>query len=118
MDKEKEVFEGEVVTDEMAVMEENPLYLTFDKPFTFEGTEYKGIDLSACEEMNGKQLINISKKYEKLGGSSILPENDNLYAIVVASEVCKLPLEFFYRLPQREIVKLRLKVLGFYFHEA
>lgn len=114
---EKEVLEGEVVTDELVAVEENKLYVPFDKPFTFEGNVYNGIDLSPLEDMTGRQLINMSKKYNKMGGSSIIPEADNEYAIVVAAEACKLPIEFFYRLPQREIVKIRVKVMGFYFHE-
>ena len=116
---EEEKVTGEVVTDEVAILdEENSLYVKFDKNYTFEGTTYTGLDLSAMEDMTGKQLINISKRYNKMGGSAILPENDIEYAIIVASEACKLPLEFFYRMPQRELVKLRLKVLGFYFQGA
>lgn len=114
---EKEVCVGEVVTDELATVEEKRYYVGFDKPFTFEGNTYNGIDLAPMEDLSGKQLLNISKRYKKLGGSDILPENDIEYAIIVATEVCKLPMEFFYRLPSRELVKIRIKVLGFYFHE-
>lgn len=115
---EKEVLEGEVVTDEIATMEDNGYYVSFDKPFMFEGENYKGIDLSPIEDLSGKQLLNISKRYKKTGGDAILPENDLEYGVIVAAEVCKLPLEFFYKLPSRELVKIRLKVLGFYFQGA
>lgn len=114
---EKEVCEGEVVIDELDIVEENKYYVGFDKPFTFEGTVHHGIDLTPMEDLSGKQLLNVSKRYKKLGGSDILPENDIEYAVIIATEVCKLPMEFFYKLPSRELVKIRLKVLGFYFHE-
>lgn len=115
---EKEVLEGEVIRDELAEMEENPLIIRLDKPFSFEGKEYTHIDLTLLEELTGIQLINIGKRFKKSGGDAIVPEMDTEYAVFVAQEVCKLPVEFFRRLPSRELVKIRMKVMGFYFQGA
>lgn len=113
-----EVLEGEVMTEEVSVVEDNKFYIRFDKKFNFEGKEYDGIDISKVEDINGKQLLNIEKKYKKLGGEALVQEMDTKYAILVAAEVCGLPMEFFYSLPSRELVKVRMKVMGFYFQGA
>lgn len=113
-----EKVEAEVVMDEVSVMEDNKFYIRFDKKYKFEDKEYDGISIDKIEDISGRQLLNIEKKYKKLGGDALVQEMDTKYAIIVAAEVCNLPMEFFYNLPSRELVKVRMRVMGFYFQGA
>ena len=85
--------------------------ITFAHPYTFEGKEYDGVDLSALDNMTTEQLIQCDRIFE----SSALKELNVEYACIVAAEATGLPVEFFKGLPAREGARIKTKVGGYFF---
>ena len=69
--------------------------ITFAHPYTFEGKEYDGVDLSALDNMTTAQLIQCDRIFESSGSVSALKELNVEYACIVAAEATGLPVEFF-----------------------
>lgn len=97
--------------------EDNFLYVRFKKPYDFEGTKYDGIDMTALEDVKGKDLTVFEKAFAKTGVVSSTPEMTSTYAKIVAAKVTGLPAEFFEGLPVREIVKVKGAVIRFFYNE-
>lgn len=89
--------------------------ITFAHPYTFEGKEYDGVDLSALDTMTTEQLIQCDRIFESSGSVSALKELNVEYACIVAAEATGLPVEFFKGLPAREGARIKTKVGGYFF---
>lgn len=87
--------------------------ITLTKPYKFEGKTYEKIDLSALEDASAEDLVYVSRRLSKAGFFDFLPEMSVEYAIELSARVTGLPLEFFKRLPAREIIKVKGAVTGF-----
>lgn len=103
----EEVYTGEV--------EEKEWLITFNKPYVFEGTEYKELDLSGLENLKAADMIAANKVIDRSGTFSFLPEMSLQYACIIAEKATKLPIEFFNGLHPREAVKVKNKVISFFF---
>lgn len=97
--------------------EEESLIVYFKKPFTFEGKVFEYIDLSEIENLNGKQLCDIHKKFTASQTFALTPETTPAFACFTASMVTGLPVEFFYALPAKELNKIKRTVSGYFFAE-
>lgn len=97
--------------------EESEFLVVFKKPYTFEGKEYTEIDLSGIEDMTGDQLIFAHRQFAKSKGVSLTPELDPGYAAIVGGIVTDKPIEFFRRLPAKELAKVKRVISGFFFSE-
>ena len=90
------------------------------KPYKFEEKEYTQIDLTRFEDMSGDDLSKIQKKYNQLNGvdgntgNVLLPESDLSYVMFASAEATGLPLEFFKRLPARELRSIQAIIIGFF----
>jgi len=91
--------------------------LKFGKPYTFEGSEYKEIDLSGLEKLTVKDLIEIEKQFTASGQAAAVAEMSIGYASLVAAAVTKKPVEFFTGLPGREGIKVRTVVSSFFLQD-
>ena len=56
--------------------------ITFVHPYTFEGKEYDGVDLSALDNMTTEQLIQCDRIFESSGSVSALKELNVEYACI------------------------------------
>jgi hypothetical protein len=98
----------------------DPLNLTFKKTVTFEGKEYNNVDFSKLEDWSCDDVINVTKKFNKMTGAdinpmdAILPEGNLEYCLFVAAEASGLPIDFFKRLPAREAGALRGLIINFF----
>lgn len=82
-------------------------YITFAKPYDFEGQVYTGVDLSAIANMT---TMNESEAENRLAREGfVITENSSnyLYACVLASMATGLPEKFFTGLPLAETMKLK-----------
>lgn len=98
------------------------LVLKLNKPFSFEGTEYSEIDISAIEDWSAVDLKNARAQYKKLIGDKeenivaelsmieVVPE----YQWVVSSMAAKLPIEFFMHLPAKASRTLGAAIINFF----
>jgi hypothetical protein len=90
--------------------------ITFNKPFTFEGKEYKSVDLTGINDLSTADLITAQSRMERSGTQSILPELNYLYICIICSLATKLPEEFFKALPAKEGIKLKNVVSANFFN--
>lgn len=109
----------DTITETTEETEELSNIVKFSKPFNFEGTEYKEVDLSGVENLTGKDMIEAQKEYGKGNfAPNAMPEVDIRYTLIIAQKATKLPYEFFEQLPARECVKIRTVVTRAFFGEG
>ena len=91
------------------------MYVKFSKPYVFEDDTYNGIDMSCLENLTTDDLTEIEKKFYKQGIASFNPENTAVYAKIVAWKATGLPIEFFNQLPVRDMLKIKSRVVNFFY---
>lgn len=97
---------------------ENTRELKFRKPYQFEGKEYKSVDLSGMEDLKTTDLLSINRFMEMEGtsfGLGTTPEMTLEYACHVAAKATSLPVEFFRALPAREGLRIKNRVVAFFY---
>ncbi len=101
--------------------EDADLYVKFRKPYKFEGKTYDGLDMSGLEDLSGQDMRNIESMAARFGS---LEENVNpmretsiSYALAAAMQVTGQPMEFFNRLPFRDMLLIKYTFEGFMFAE-
>jgi hypothetical protein len=96
--------------------DEIDLYVKFKKPYVWECDTYEGIDLSGLENLSSQDLMDIEKKYYKLGVASFNPEQTAAYAKVTAQKASGMPIEFFEQLPLKEMLRIKNKIVSFFYN--
>jgi hypothetical protein len=94
---------------------ENEYLIVFRKPYKFDDEEYKQIDLSGLDDLSAADMISANKIMERSGSTSFLPEMSLQYACIIAAKATKLPVEFFNGLHPREAIKVKNKVVSFFY---
>lgn len=105
-------------TDNISTAEDGGvnMIITFRKPYTFEGKQYEKLDLTGLEELTGEDMIAVNRIMSRTSpGSDVMPEVSLEYACNLAARAAKLPAEFFFRLPPREAMKVKNRVMAFLF---
>lgn len=123
MDDKKNVFDESKVADtaietkiEPAEESDDDVVVVFKKPYTFEGKEYTQINLSGMEDMDAKDFIAVNKQFARANeGTSVMPEFSPEFALMFAARATKLPIEFFYGLPVKEVIRIKNRVSNFFF---
>lgn len=114
---EKKIITNSDTEAEVSELEENEYVITFKKPFNFEGEVYTSVDLSGLEDLTGKQLCEIHKRFTKEQNVSLTPEMSPAFACITANVVTNLPIEFFFSLPAKELGKIKRTVSAYFFAE-
>lgn len=109
-----EIMEKEIM--EEVVEEDVEMYVSFSKPYVFEDDTYDGVDMSCLDKLTAQDLGEIEKKFYKLGVPSFNPENTASYAKIVAQKATGLPIEFFDQLPIKEMLKIKSRVVNFFYN--
>lgn len=95
----------------------NSKIIEFDNPFSFEGESYNKIDLEKLDNLLAEDLVKIDKMYTKEGNIILTTSEMTLqYAIITASYVTGLPIEFFNKLPAKEAKKIKQVITNFFFN--
>lgn len=81
--------------------------MQFEKPYFFDGKEYKEIDLNGVADMNAMQESAAENRMAREGFIVTETSFNYLYACVVASMATGLPEAFFTGLPVCETAKLK-----------
>ena len=95
------------------ITEENQYIVRLKKPYMFEGTEYKEIDLSGLEELTTMDLKLADKMYNATGTFALVKETDVTYCTIIAHLATKMPIEFFDNLPAHEGFMVKTRITGF-----
>ena len=86
------------------------------KPVSFDGQIIETIDLRELQNISQKKAKKIRKVYNKIAENfTVSPESTEEYAMAAASVITKLPVELFEQLPHKDIVKIRTRVINFFF---
>lgn len=84
--------------------------MKFEKPYVFEGKEYKEIDLSGIADITSMNESEAENKLVRAGFTITETSALYLYSCIIASMVTGLPEDFFTNLPFTEVLKLRVAV--------
>lgn len=109
MDKDKKVGEQE------AEVVKDYLILDLNTPVDYQGMHITRLDMTRLRDMTGRELNTIYSLYSAQGGNEIaLQESTLLFAQVIASRVCKIPLEAVMELKAKDSVYLKNRVYRFF----
>lgn len=106
----------EAKKEEQAVGE-NSLIVTLSKTYDFEGEKISEIDFSGLEDVTAKTMIKANKVLTATGDVQIMPESSLHYALIIAAECTKYPIEFYETLRPKDATKIKNTVTGFFYGE-
>lgn len=101
-----------------APAEEEASYIVkFSKPYRFEDKTYNEVDLSGLDSLTAEDMIAADKHLSRGGNFSIMPEMSLEYACFIASKATDIPVEFFRRLPPKDAINVKNRVINFFYGE-
>ena len=106
----------EAKKEEQAVGE-NSLIVTLSKTYDFEGEKISEIDFSGLEDVTAKTMIKANKVLTATGDVQIMTESSLHYALIIAAECTKYPIEFYETLRPKDATKIKNTVTGFFYGE-
>ena len=98
-------------------VKDETLIVELSKTYEFEGEKIQSIDFSGLEDVTAKTMIKANKILTGEGDVQILPESSLHYALIIAAECTKYPIEFYERLRPRDATKIKNTVTGFFYGE-
>ena len=93
------------------------LIVKLSKTYNFEGEQISEIDFSGLEDVTAKTMIKANKVLTASGDVQIMPESSLHYALIIAAECTKYPIEFYERLRPKDATKIKNTVTGFFYAE-
>lgn len=94
--------------------EAQKIVVKFSKPYKFEGESYLELDLSKLNDLRGRDLQTLYKRFVQKTGLNI--SNPGLapeYAFEVANLVTGKPIEFFYQMPLKDSTRVQNTIVNF-----
>lgn len=90
--------------------------LVFNKPYVFEGTEHKEIDLSGIRKLTIMDAIQTQKDLinQRELAAAVLTETTTAFARIIAVKATGLPIEFFKLMPRGRCNELTKAVQGYF----
>lgn len=105
----------------MQVVEDNGIDIVderrveLSRTYIFDGVQYSELDLSGIDCLTARDMIDVEKRLNREGNTSLVPEMTMDYALAIASKATNIPVEFFYELRPRDTLKIKNRVLGFFY---
>lgn len=118
MEKEVEVIvenKNEVIVTPVEQETEEENKITLSRTYVFEGKKIDCIDLSGLENLRASDMIEANRILERSGSASFLPEMSLEYACLMAGRATGLPVEFFYALKPADSMKLKNRMIRFFY---
>lgn len=106
---------SEAKNETMEQAEESKMKLS--KVYDFEGTKVSEIDFSGLENLTANDMIKANKVLNNSGNVTVLPETNLEYTLVIAASATDYPIEFYKQLAPRDAIKVKNKVISFFFGE-
>ena len=95
----------------------NENIIKLSKTYDFEDQKISELDFANLENICAEDMIKANRILTTSGNPAILPENDLLYTLVIASSATGKPLEFFKKLKPKDAMKVKNKITSFFFGE-
>lgn len=89
------------------------LTVSFTKTYNFEGENISEVDFSGLEDVDAKTMIKANKALIASNDVQIMPENSLHYALIIASECTRYPIEFYMQLKPRDAIRVKNVVTNF-----
>ena len=115
--EEKKITGAEEATPEKKDEGTESPVVKLSKTYAFEGEKVSEIDFSGLENVTAKTMIKASKVLVASNDVQLLPENSLHYALIVAGECTKYPIEFYEGLCPKDAIKVKNKVAVFFYGE-
>lgn len=93
------------------------LTVVLSKEYNFEGEKISEIDFSGLENVTAKTMIKANKVLTTSGDVQILPESSLHYALIIAADCTKHPIEFYEMLSPKDAMKIKNTVTAFFYGE-
>lgn len=101
-------------------VEKDPDYVKFNKPYHFEGKEYKGIKLE-FEEMTGADILEAEEEFistkTQTAAQTPLKELSKGYLAFFAARACAQPVDFILGLDGKSFARITRKAQSFLLSE-
>lgn len=97
---------------------EESLVVSLTKTYNFEGEKIAEIDFSGLEDVTAKTMIKANKVLVTAGDVQVLPENSLHYALIIAAECTKYPIEFYEQLKPNDAIRVKNMVTNFFFGDV
>ena len=119
LDRLKEIEDAEKAEQEDA--EKDPDYIKFNKPYMFEGKEYKGIKLE-FDEMTGADILEAEEEFitkkTQTAAQTPLKELSKGYLAFFAARACAQPVDFILGLDGKTFARITRKAQSFLLAEG
>lgn len=106
-----------VVTKKEEAVGAETLTVTLSRTYDFEGEKISEIDFSGLNDVTAKTMIKANKVLTASGDVQIMPESSLHYALIIAAECTKYPIEFYETLRPKDATKIKNTVTGFFYAE-
>ncbi len=113
--EKKEIVEIKDGKVEVVPDEERTLELT--RTYEFEGEKISSLDFSRIEELSARDMIRANNIMVREGTVTASAEVHLHYALIIASDVTGLPVEFFMQLKPKDAMKVKNLVVHHFFGE-
>lgn len=100
---------------EVSTAAENEHDFVFSKPYSFEGKTYDKIDLSGLLDIKAGDMVAATKYMSRMGINIQDEEMALPYALFIASRATGEPIEFFDGLKPVDALRLKGKVIRFFY---
>ena len=107
----------EIRDGEVKVEPDKEKVLELTRVYVFEGEEVSDLDFSGLEDITAEDMIRANNIMTNDGAAAIIPENSMYYALLIASDVTGMPIEFFKKLKPRDAIGVRRMVTHYFFGE-
>jgi len=106
----------EVIKQEDVIVDDSLMVELYNE-YNFEGEKVKVIDFTGLNNVKAKTMIKASKVLVNAGDLQLMPESSLHYALIIASECTKYPIEFYENLYPRDAMKVKNTVTSFFYGE-
>ena len=96
-------------------VQEDDFLVMLSKTYDFEGEKIVSIDFSGLEDITAKTMIKANKVLTASGDVQVMPENSLHYALVIAAECTKYPIEFYETLKPNDAMRVKNRVTAFFY---
>ena len=105
--------ENEKSTEETGKTEDK-MVINLEKPYVFEGKEYKTIDLSGIEKLTVGDAVDVQSKLVDEGevAAALITERTTAFARALAAKATDYPIEFFKLMPRGVSKKMQRVVVS------
>lgn len=86
--------------------------IIFDKPFSFDGKEFKEIDVD-LESLTGRDVSEVKRMWAQAGNFSTVVVTDVDFCAYLGAKAAKMPYEFVEALPAKDYCRLAQSVSNF-----